>query len=448
MFSNHRIALFSSLILFLLPSSYGQDDPLPSRRLNYTWNIPERKWELSYQEVYTYRTDGQILSLFGQDWDRENNSWKTVTLFTSDYDYLGNRVYRERYEMDWDGDSLYLSNIDRREFDENGCILVWRREFRPAVGEEMTPRFQYSYQRDEACRPLEEKLEFVSGGILSNNSRIQYEYEDNGLTTITRTASWDGSDWIPGRYIKSTVTETGQLKEQETRVPEDSPTSRSFFQLAPDGLSSKRISETWDGQQWLLTGEEDITYNELGKATLEVDIRYFQNPDTLFVNTESRTESSYDAFGNVLWRERFFRYWDNSDLAYVTFSSRSADMSYKYTCNNIVTERVGVNQGFPSFRTIYGYQGTDSAPCEPAVKPLGMKLFPSPATDYVIIRSNIFSGGPTTLNVTDLSGRNYFRQENVNGTEVVVELEDFPRGIYIVHLQNQNGQVQRKLMKQ
>lgn len=68
------------------------------------------------------------------------------------------------------------------------------------------------------------------------------------------------------------------------------------------------------------------------------------------------------------------------------------------------------------------------------------KIFPQPATDYVIIQNNNYSNYSYILDVFDITGKCVFSQNVKTGEkEIKIQLEPFSEGLYFVKLISMNG---------
>jgi hypothetical protein len=78
---------------------------------------------------------------------------------------------------------------------------------------------------------------------------------------------------------------------------------------------------------------------------------------------------------------------------------------------------------------------SDPAPTTPIVR-----LYPNPATTYIQLEltGNVRAAGLTIYN--GVMGKKMMTVNNVSGP-LRISLNDFPRGLYVYHLLNANGQI-------
>ena len=75
-----------------------------------------------------------------------------------------------------------------------------------------------------------------------------------------------------------------------------------------------------------------------------------------------------------------------------------------------------------------------------------LTIFPNPVSNE--IRINNIIGIESNLIIIDLNGKEWYQQANVNEGSLVLSVATWPRGIYIIQLQNQNQFITKKVIIQ
>ena len=75
-----------------------------------------------------------------------------------------------------------------------------------------------------------------------------------------------------------------------------------------------------------------------------------------------------------------------------------------------------------------------------------ISLYPNPAKDECRISS--VSASLTDLHVYDMHGKEVLREENLQATEYVLKLQNWEKGVYIVHIMTSKGSLMKKLIVQ
>lgn len=333
------------------------------------------------------------------------------------------------------------------------------------------------------------------------STKTEYTYDVNGNTTLILNFSRNAGSWIStsktemaydasGNEILYTysmwngVSFTGFSKVEYFYDAGNNPTSEISYSYNAGttlwnragkteytytaGKNTQDLSYTWDltlpTPAWVLSAKSDYTYNGSGKLTLEVDWDMDNTlpiPDWVYA---TKTEIGYDGTGNM--NISTFYDWDktlpvpawvaslksdyvydvNKNLTQYTLSmwDGAAWMGYTksestYSTNQSVTLSYNWNALTSLWdlktRTTYNY--TDITALEKPAEN-GIKIYPNPARDYIVIESDGGSG-TATVQIFDLQGRKVADAKQ-SAERQIIPTAGMKKGLYLYRI-NAGGKV-------
>jgi len=408
-----------------------------------------------------------IQSSFGQDnlqlykeiisrYSSSIDAYNTKSIIDYEYDTYGNTL--SKITTDYYSDTLtnlnIHSNIRKREgvfyvYDsEHQLIKETYRDYNKDVDLWITSSwFEYSYNSN-GC--LEVTLYTQNVGI-GGGARVEYERNEDCLITkqTLLRESFPSGVLMIDYIIERTYFQENNSFQFNTFLPTD--TLGEFY------LS--------------IIGE--YIFNSFGKEERYSYSSY--DSSTNQVVYEFKRESDFDLHGNIIYSEINERNDDSSDWVLRNFHDyeneyddqdrllMSEDVYNSVSQNSIfigntIHEYLCPSDTFPSSTITLEYNGimwksdfiydgkNDCFDIENEV--LEMSVFPNPTIGMITINSSIFKSGDTQVSIFDMNGKFLLEKNESSQCELMeFDLGDFPKGMYVVQLMNQDHFVQERVIK-
>lgn len=412
---------------FFVPSSVGQEELRLHKEIISDFN--------SFHGVYN------IHSIIEYEYDAQKNiESKITTVYSSDtiinlnipsnifsrkgifYTYDGeNHLIKETYRTYNKNVDLWVSDYwFEYSYNSNGCLI--RESYFQNVGFPNGERWRIEYERNEDCQITKETIldDINSLGVLSIN------------------------------YIRERIYFQDNISFQYTSV-------------VPTDITGA----------FLLFNTGEIHFNSFGKEEKFLFSRY---DSTSQIDYELKRESSFDINGNIISSETYKRdnIWMDWDLdSHHTYENEYDDQGRLLISNDWYTtslSQLGVLFGntiheylcktdtFPITTYTLAYTGikmkiefiyegkNDCFDIENEI--LEMDVFPNPSLGMITINSSIFKSGDTQVSIFDLNGRLLSVKNESRRCELIeFDLGNFPKGMYVIQLMNQDHFVQHKVLK-
>jgi len=214
------------------------------------------------------------------------------------------------------------------------------------------------------------------------------------------------------------------------------PTSWQWF--FPGATPSTSTAQNPDSICYYTPGTYDVTLiasNSNGSDTLHVTsfILYATTPnpptitysgDTLF----SSTGTSYQWFYN------------GSPIGGATYSY------YVYNTPGTYSVQVTSNEGCPSISNGFVITSANDLSGQS-----GIKIYPNPASQSVVISMPFAINGTTELKILDITGREIYTKQlpaNSGNLHTTIDVSSFAKGVYILELRNEKNQYRGRFIKE
>lgn len=249
----------------------------------YEWDSELNNMVLSSKLLYSYDTNGNNIEWSFYGWDTELNDW--VGYWKEVYTYDANRNLLEYIYYDWDsGDSDWVGCYKEvYTYDVNGNLLEklcysWDSEFSSWVADD---KEVYTY---DANGNNVEYIKYYWDSGLEDwvvSSKEEYSFNNNDNLTETVYYSWDTglNDWKAGLRDTCSYDVYGNLTEILTyqRAPGEKAeinwvvSSKKEYSYDINGNITEWISYTWSSETWLGMEKNIYTYDSNGNTTEEVE---------------------------------------------------------------------------------------------------------------------------------------------------------------------------------
>jgi hypothetical protein len=306
-----------------------------------------------------------------------------------------------------------------------------------------------------------------SGATWTNSSKMEYAYNAGGYPTQEISWTWNGTTWFG--ILRSDVTyDVGNKQTLETIYSYNALTSSWDLHgkvelLYTSGQHTQDLSYNYvlvPTPGYEITQKIDFTYNGSGQMLTETSYDWDKTlPVPAWVETD-KTEYGYDGAGNT--NLMVFYNWDaawvpltkyeivydvnkrptlmtNSmwdGAAWVPFTKSETS----YTTNQSVSLNYSWNviTSLWDLKTRKTDNYSDVTALERHNNDSGIKIYPNPARDYIVIES-AGSAGNSLVQIYDLQGRKV-TEKLQSGQRQVIPTANLKTGIYLYKI-NVNGKV-------
>jgi len=205
--SNRNLQLFQNNPLIPRQNTttyYTDGNQLSQFARNWDRNV----WVNTSQSTYTYDTDGNPLSLLWQNW--VGNDWVNSSQITYTYDTDGNQLSQLR--QNWVGNDWVNSSQSTYTYDTDGNQLSRLRQ--NWDGNDWVNSSQSTYTYDTDGNQLSRLRQNWVGNDWVNSSQITYTYDTDGNPLSRLWQNWVGNDWVnSSQYTYTYDTDGNQLSQ-------------------------------------------------------------------------------------------------------------------------------------------------------------------------------------------------------------------------------------------
>lgn len=413
-------------------------------------------------------------SVIGKEWNENTGLWDNSTKMENSYDAYGNN------------DQFII-----REWDNN------------------TEKWLNSWKTESDFLPSGqmERLAFYEWNIAANqwlgNFEEVYSYDLNGNLTETIYYEWDeaANQWVINNKDELIYNFTGQLILANTYEWDETANEwviESKSEYTYDGGNETQINSRWDAMsnQWVYTNKIERSYNSNGFRTLEVGYSwdghgweavekyesvYLEEMYLIFENAyywefnawilDSKEEFVYDDFANCIHRIGHYRdeltnelhpYWkvhcsynndyDLDDLIYpwATFLFDPSEMQPKHMqlCDTTFIAEDGSWTQDESRAFFYSEINLGIIEEQPYAI---LNVYPNPFNNSLHIEFELGRQSQVTVSIQNLLGQEVASiMEGVKEKgrhQLIVYACIFPAGIYLLHLETDDGASILKMIK-
>jgi hypothetical protein len=376
--------------------------------LSENYNAVSSLWENSSKTEFTYGTNSDVST--SSAWNLTTSLWELSSKTEHTYDVSGNLTVTLTYSYNKATSQWISSAKIESTYDANGNET------------------QYTYSMWNPGTSQFDPL-----------SKVEYTYDAGNNITSEISSSYNSGT--------STWTKTSKTEYLYTA-----------------GKNTQDLTYTWDlahlpTPDWAISQKTDYLYNGSGKLTTETTYDWDATLLPPAFVEKDKTEIGYDGSGNMNLITSYT--WDtdwvpqmkseylfdiNKNITQYTLSMWNgiAWVGYSksesvYTTNKTVTTASAWNTGSSTWdlktRTTYNF--SDVTAIEKHTNN-GIKIYPNPASDFIIIESDGGSG-TATVQIFDLQGRKVLDQKQ-SGERQVIPSSDMKTGVYLYRI-NVNGKV-------
>lgn len=379
----------------------------------YKWNIEENIWEGKSLSNYEYNDENRQTVIISSDW--ENNNWRFSDMSVSVYDSLENTYFVFYYKWDtslsdWRNNSFWETIID-----ENGNLVaktysIWNSANKKWVRESYFGNEYVYNEQNRLLLHISSRSQYADPSLNINITKDLYSYDTLGLQMIEYHCDWDTDvdDW------------TFPIKNE--------------YQLLPDNINQKTTFR-WSTEElmWLPTRIEkfDSVGNKVFfRGNVLTCIKDFQYVcDT----NQKKMFYAYDSSGKTT-QELYYIYREDEN----EWSLSSGFYIVKELNNNLLIKESKYVWDYELGNWSIGnrinyYYSNDTTP-QNSVDFFQIDIFPNPASDYLVIRSEELAAYNTVkVEITDLFARNVLTESSYSNKQPIY-FNGLNAGVYIIKI--------------
>lgn len=229
----------------------------------YVWNDNQWGWIGEYKEILEIDELGSITNLEQYSWDFNRNNWKGEYKYTSAYIVDGDIVHEEQFFWNWDSNAItwYKNTSFKRQYSYRIIDQMYWYELRNAYYEWWENDYVLI---DETTRvPYPEGLSYLSSirkrniaGVMTDFSKMEYQYNENHKWTQVVTSVWMADNWEESEFRLYTYSTLDGVRTQTNL--------RTNFYYQFNGLTPPNLcqGQTYFPIAKIFTKNHPVTGNE------------------------------------------------------------------------------------------------------------------------------------------------------------------------------------------
>ncbi|SDR78875.1 Por secretion system C-terminal sorting domain-containing protein [Polaribacter sp. KT25b] len=337
--------------------TYDNDNNF-TEEVEFYWDSSTSKWIKSYASKYVYNDDNRVISETYENYDATGNidgeQYKTINTYNSSGD-LSQILNQKSVNSNW--------------VDEG--------------------KFELSYTDNRLSSALGYEWNGATWIFGDDSSRITLTYNANGKVYISKSDSWDGTNWIDSDRTVYTYDANNRI-------------------IVEDG-------QTWDGTNWETDYKSEYTYDANGNAITEKD--YYLDDDVLVEgDLETITFDTSKLISSYLH----------------PFKDRTG-IDYIFSANGIVNKILA--RSSTNYRTTYNYG--DATANVNNFSLANFTIYPNPATSVLNIDDSNFT-------IKNVEVYNVLGKKIVTSSINQLNIENLVNGVYLVKVQDDKGNIATK----
>ena len=337
--------------------TYDNDNNL-TEEVEFYWDSSTSKWIKSYASIYVYNNDNRVISETYENYDATGNineeQYKTINTYNSSGD-LSQILNQKSVNSNW--------------VDEGKFVLSY-------TGNKLSSALGYEWNG----------ANWVFG---DDSSRITITYNANGKVYISKSDSWDGTNWIDSDRTVYTYDANDRI-------------------ILEDG-------QTWNGVNWVTDYKSEYTYDANGNAVIEKD--YYLDNNVLIEGEEETI--TFDTSKLMSSYAHPFR--DKTGIDFIF----SADGIF-----NKILQRSSA-----TYRTTYNYDEATAGTHDFSL--VNFAIYPNPATSVLHIDNSNFT-------IKNVEVYNVLGKKIITSNKNQLNIENLVNGVYLLKVQDDKGNMATK----
>ncbi|MCF8362181.1 MAG: T9SS type A sorting domain-containing protein [Prolixibacteraceae bacterium] len=366
---------------------------------DYAWDVASSQFVYDSKYENEYNATGNIIKTINSVWDSTENVWETVEIKEFEYDSLDYLISENRYEIT-SNTSLPISKI---EYSNNNSGLVsnkvsynWNTTDSAWV---KNNQYHYKYNRDEMTTYEDQYIWDETTGNWVGEHKQNYTFDTNGKTLYQDRWVWD-------TITNSWIGEFKQTKSYNT-----------------NGKLTYEDNWIWDikANSWIGEYKENLIYAVNGNYIMEN--RWIWDTDKNGWIAEYQYDFSYDL--STLFSDIIFP----PDYSYGHISNLTGQKQYSNMMTQRTSSELKDGQLSPT-ETITLYYSENTASGKPHLTNKNLKVYPNPATDFVMIDTG--NNTPATINLYTIQGQKSLSKSFTGNIQL--SLDQLRNQIYIYEI--------------
>jgi len=389
----------------------------------FIWDTLTYDWQLDFQYTnLTYNGDNYLTSLTRQD--RVGSTWSNN--FQVNYIYDGNNNEIGRHYKIWDGlawinDYQILFTYDGNNLQTSEVQQIW-------AGNSWQNYFQYLFTYNSNYNLITDISQSWDGTSWMNISKYTYNYDNHDNLTKYLSQEWEDVNavWInSNQRIYTYDANNNQLTStfQVWNGLNFDNSGLTTYMYDVNNRPIDQLTQIWDGTQW--RNATHITLSYTGD-----DLTYVFSQDWNGSNWENSFRINYTYNGNHQWTKSLYDIWDGNTWLKATQSLRSyGEDDFISGASSIYFDNegqliIGGDSTHNFFKTAVGIEHVDDDNGN-------FTIYPNPSSGRFTISAKTEIGD---VKIYSPLGALVFYQKEVSKQSLEINLNGFPKGIYLVIL--------------
>lgn len=419
------------------------DSGLPKTRYEYSWDETNNQWVNSEKTDYTFNDNESLTSSYVFSWDADQNYWRDNRKLDITYD---NNGYYEFYiYLKWNVDLNRWDNYWKEEtdYDANGNLLLLVSWDNDDLNE-----WIYNYKEEHTFNTegLKETSIIYFWEIQFNdwrpNDKEEYSHNGSGLLIEKLQYFWNGVNWVLQTNTEYTYTITDKIDYQVTFIlfyDEWINNSKIDFDYDANDNEILYFRSDWDDNQWINEYKRESIFDNNNNMTSQT-ASLWNETNNEWVYSWKR-ESNYDENNHLIMNSNYnwstdLQIWiGTSKYESIYNDEEKVDIRIYYVWNDNTNEWTLDEKEF-LYRTITGIPEdfeTDN-----------LMIYPNPVESVLNIKRQ--STDNINCSIISISGQKLM-QFQLSGSNAQINVDNLPKGVYMLHINNGTTTTVRKIIK-
>lgn len=425
------------------PLTAGKTTELRSRLSgDITLSYFNGQYEVSDTSWYKYNTEERG-RFSNNEWDFDtsmhyiNDGLQLVEYQYSVKEYnTANRMITSILYTD-DGFGFYMNSRNRYTYDASGNILTMESEYDNSGTLEKISKYIYTYNSKN------QQTSYVSqgwtGGTWQDASRSTTTYNTKDKPEITQYEELKSGIWVPTTKITNTYQDT--LLMQTLGENPTGPVYRTTYTYTGTNPTTI-LYDRYDGSTWIPESRTNSTYDAMGNVLTS---QYAYWDGTAFVISSGET-FTYDSHNNVLTEIS-----ENAPFLGGPLKPYSMTTKTYNSFDQLVTsDRLSWNEITMKYEPDNGdrnehyyYQQVNTSVKSAGIRPGNMTVYPVPAHNNIVVSASFNKPAAFTVGIYDAKGMlvKSWKENATTEYNRSIDITELPAGNYVINIHTNSGQL-------
>lgn len=413
----------------------------------YTWDEPNKLWVNYERSEYTFNTNYLLSTTEIFRWDTGQNDWKNYRGIDQFYDAFGNTdsikqlVWSEELQR-WDKSVFF-----EYQYDDSGnrTLFIWWKGDENNEWRQDNKR-EYAYITDgNVSTELFYKWDTLIDDWLVNSKR-EYYYNNSSLLDTSYFSVWESNpptsnflwgildtiDYVNGKFNEASQAGEWDLWSMNTYEYDENDNKILWYMYG------------WDEDQWNLGGKADYEYDDHNTRISYLSSSWNEDDSTWVNNYKSENEYTYEYGEEARTIMSSSHDWDVDYEVWIGRSKR------EYFHNNEGKSRLNIYSDWNEFTNDWEVYEKEFVYRSELLEISGFEIddllvYPNPVKNTLNIKNQ--NNQKVHCSIISISGQK-LRQFDMITSEVQINIEDLPNGVYFLQISKGSKTTVQKIIKQ